>query len=126
MADQKAEIEALKPKPPPAPFVDKPHQRYDPTEGMSMPRSALEAMIAAEPRGFMHDVALRDARAPNTSAMIPNQPSNRGGDVREPLRGYSSPLSNPPGTGPGSQADKIVDEFDRRDRAELARRLGKG
>ena len=32
------------------------------------------------------------------------------------------PLSNPPGTGPGSPADRIVDEFDRRDRAELIER----
>ena len=50
-----AELEA-KAKPPeePKPFVPDPNwQRYDPTAGMSMPRSALEAMIAAEPRGFM-------------------------------------------------------------------------
>ena len=33
----------------PKPFVPEPYQRYDPTAGMSMPRSALEAMIAAEP-----------------------------------------------------------------------------
>jgi hypothetical protein len=34
------------------------------------------------------------------------------------------PLSNPPGTGPGSPADRIAEEFDRRERAELAQRLG--
>jgi hypothetical protein len=39
--------------------------------------------------------------------------------------GYSPPLSNPPGTGPGSAADRIVDEFDRRDRAELIERDAK-
>ena len=66
----------------PKPFVPEPYQRYDPTAGMSMPRSALEAMIAAEPRGFMQGV-VGDNRAPSGRAgAIPDsqQVSNvRGG-----------------------------------------------
>jgi hypothetical protein len=72
IAALKKEVEALKSalsgkedKPQPKKeFKEQPYQRYDPTEGMSMPRSALEAMLSAEPRGFMKEVALRDARAP--------------------------------------------------------------
>jgi len=55
IAALRREVEALKaaqPKPKPE-FKPEPYQCYDPTAGMSMPRSALEAMIAAEPRGFM-------------------------------------------------------------------------
>jgi hypothetical protein len=89
-----------------------------------MPPSAVQAMVAAEPRGFMKGV-VHDNRAPTgPSSAVPR--SQQPSDVREPLRGHASPLANPPGTGPGSPADRIVDEFDRRDRIELARKLGKG
>jgi len=58
-----AELEAkAKPPEPAKPFVPEPYQRYDPTAGMSMPPSALRAMVAAVPD--MREVALRDARAP--------------------------------------------------------------
>ena len=119
-----AELEA-KAKPPeePKPFVPDPNwQRYDPTAGMSMPRSALEAMIAAEPRGFMRGV-VQDNRAPTgRPGMIPEQPSN----VRNVAGsgtgwGHSAPLGPPPGV---AQADRLMDEQDRRDRAELAQKLG--
>ena len=141
IAALKKEVEALKgalsgkeDKPPPkstfvpmsdAEHFDRVHQMRERQANTWMPPDAVQAMVAAEPKGFMRDVAMRDNRAPQTAAMIPTQPSNRS-DVREPLRGYSAPLSNPPGTGPGSLSDRIADEFDRRDRAELARKLGKG
>jgi hypothetical protein len=58
---------------PPEPFVPKPYEPIDWTRGMSMPRSAMEAMIAAEPRNFMRDV-VQDNRGPSTpSGMIPNR-----------------------------------------------------
>jgi hypothetical protein len=79
-----ARVAALEAKDkPPKPFKDEPYQRYDPTAGMSMPRSALEAMIAAEPRGFMRGV-VADNRAPTSPGTIPRseQPSNvRTGNV---------------------------------------------
>jgi hypothetical protein len=120
-----AELEA-KAKPP-EPFKPVPYQRFDPTERMSMPPSALQAMLAAEPRGFMRDV-VRDNQAPQgRPGAIPTsqqQPSNVRAPLPSPTPGWvtAPPLSNPPGTGPGSPADRIVDEFDRRDRAELVER----
>jgi hypothetical protein len=115
-----AELEA-KGKPP-APFKEQPYQRYDPTAGMTMPRSALEAMIAAEPRGFMRGV-VADNRAPTgRPGVIPDSQQVRGSNVVKGTGWVDAPPLRPP---PGvAQADKIVDEFDRRDRAELAQRLG--
>jgi hypothetical protein len=91
---------------------------------MSMPRSALEAMIAAEPRGFMKGV-VHDNRAPTgRPGMIPEQPSNvrpDSGPANTSGWREASPLRPPPGV---AQADKLMDEQDRRDRAELAQKLG--
>jgi len=128
----KAEIEALrkrveeleakaKPPEPPKPFVPAPYQRYDPTANFTMPPSALQAMLAAEPRGFMQGV-LGDNRAPTAPATIPSssqQPtSGHGSNVAGSGTGWAhqTPLGPPPGV---AQADRIVDEFDRRDRLEL-------
>jgi hypothetical protein len=62
LAALKREVEELKAKlAPPKPFTPEPFQRYDPTAGMSMPPSALAAMVNAEPRGFMAGV-VRDNR----------------------------------------------------------------
>src|SRR5262245_10703601 len=108
-----AALKAAQPKPAPEPFKPEPYQRYDPTANMSMPRNALEAMVAAEPRGFMRDVALRDARAPNSPSTIPRS-------SEQPVRPDSgpantsgwrdaTPLRPPPGV---AQADKLMDEQD--------------
>jgi len=118
-----AEIKAAQPKPPPEPFKPQPYEPIDWTARMSMPRSALEAMIAAEPRGFMRDVALRDARAPQSPSTIPS--TQQRADVR-PVAGDGSgwvaptPLGPPPGV---AQADRLMDAQDRRDRIELAHRI---
>src|SRR6516162_9525973 len=88
-ADQKAELAALKSalsgkedKPEPKKeFVPEHREPIDWTARMSMPRSAIEAMVAAEPRGFMSGV-VHDNRAPSgRPGMIPNSPSaGVGGD----------------------------------------------
>jgi hypothetical protein len=125
------EVAALKEKAkPPEPFVPKePYQRYDPTANMSMPLSTLRDMCNAVPDHVMRGV-IRDNRAPSgRPGVIPDsqQPSNvRPSPARSNTPGWvtAPALSNPPGTGPGSLSDKIVDEFDRRDRAELAQKLG--
>jgi hypothetical protein len=126
LADQKAEVEALKaaqPKPKPE-FKEQPYQRYDPTEGMTMPLSTLRDMVNAVPDRVMRDVVFRDARAPQSPGMIPSsqEVSNVRGNIAGGGTGYVDPrpLSNPPGV---AQADKLMDEQDRRDRAELAQRL---
>jgi hypothetical protein len=81
LAALKREVEELKARlSPPKPFVPKPHEPYDPTAGMCMPPSALRAMVAAEPRGFMQGV-VRDNRAPTgpTGAIPRSQQQPTGG-----------------------------------------------
>jgi hypothetical protein len=88
IADLEREVAELKAKvsPPKSDFKeisdaehrDRVHQMRERQANTWMPLSAVQEMIAAEPKGFMHDVALRDARAPNSPGMIPRseQPSN--------------------------------------------------
>jgi hypothetical protein len=129
IAALEARIEELerkaKPPEPEKPFVEEPYQRYDPTAGMTMPRSALEEMLRAEPRGFMAGV-VRDARAPNTPGTLPRTEgptSERGGNVPGSGTGWAHEVKlGPP---PGIQhvdAQLIADEV--RQRAELKRKLG--
>ena len=71
------ELEAKSSPPAPAkPFVPKPYQRYDPTEGMRMPPSALQAM-AGHPCNQVMPGVIQDRHAPTgRPGMIPT------GDVR--------------------------------------------
>ena len=90
-----------------------------------MPRSALEAMVAAEPRGFMAGV-VRDNRAPTSPGMVPN--SQTGGGAR-PSAGDGTGWVEPRPLGPQPgihlvDAQLIADEV--RQRAELKRKLGEG
>ena len=73
IAALKARVEELERANKPAkPFVPQPHEPIDWTARMSMPPSALAAMVAAEPRGFMQGV-VRDNRAPTgRPGMIPD------------------------------------------------------
>ena len=89
----------------------------------------LREMERACPTSMMRDIALRDSRAPqgpSSAGIIPtSQPlSNVRGRNIAGSTGWARqvPLSNPPGV---AQADKIADEFARRDHVELAQRLGK-
>jgi hypothetical protein len=128
LAQLKARVEELeratKPKPEPEPFKSEPHQRYDPTAGMSMPPSAIEAMVAAEPKGFMAGV-VGDNRAPTTPETIPRSEVSRAPEaVKSATPGYvdPQPLTNPPGT---FWVDAIGIADAARERAELKRKLGK-
>jgi hypothetical protein len=110
IAELRAEVAALKAalsgkedKPPPKKeFVPQPYEPIDWTARMSMPRSAIEAMVAAEPRGFMAGV-VHDNRAPTgRPGMIPNSPS-AGSNSDTPDSSNKSgwrgatPISPPPG-----------------------------
>ena len=110
---------------PPEPFVPEPWQRRDPTEGMSMPKSAMLEMINAIPESVMQGIRA-DARKPNPvttgSSQIKStpsalsQPQRKGGWI-EPR-----PLEPPPGV---AIADRLVDAQDEIDRGELALKLAK-
>jgi hypothetical protein len=137
IAALKKKVEELEAKvsPPKSTFVpmsdaehrDMVHQMRERQANSWMPPDAIRDMVAAEPKGFMRGV-LHDNRAPNSPSTIPRseQPSNaRGGNVAGSGTGWQAPtpLSNPPGV---AQADRLMDAQDARDRAELARKLGKG
>jgi hypothetical protein len=74
IAALKKEVEALKSalsgkedKPQPKPeFKEQPHRRYDPTEGMTMPPSALRAMVEAVGDRMMRDIVKDHQGAPTS------------------------------------------------------------
>jgi len=107
---------------PPDPFVPKPYRQFDPTAGMSMPRSTLMEMAAAVPDRMIKDIE-RDNQAPTgRPGMIPSsQVSGPGGGVTGSGTGWvaPNPLSPPPGV---NILDKIMDHEDAKDRAELIER----
>jgi hypothetical protein len=101
LAALRARIEELERKgKPPEPFKEQPYQRYDPTEGMTMPPSALRAMVAAEPRGFMAGV-VHDNRAPTSPGMVPSSPTGGSGPANVPGSGtgwaHEVKIGPPPG-----------------------------
>jgi hypothetical protein len=107
LAALRREVEELKarldPPKPAEPFKPEPYQRYDPTAGMSMPPSALAAMVNAVPDRILRDI-VRDNRGPSTpTAAIPrSQQVTGGGGGPSPSStpGWVDPrpLTNPPGT----------------------------
>ena len=88
LAKLRREMEELKAKfSPPKPFVPEPPWHFDPTANMSMPPSALAAMVAATPDHMLRDI-VHDNRAPTgRPGMIP---------------GSSQPTSPRPSAGDGT------------------------
>jgi hypothetical protein len=123
LAALRKRIEELEAKAkPPEPFVSPPYERYDPTAGMSMPPSALAAMVAAVPDRVMRDI-VRDNRGAPTgpTGMIPRseQPTGGGGPAASGSGtgwGHSTPLGPPPGI---RYVDQQIDAQDQKDRQEL-------
>ena len=114
-----AELEA-KVTPPP-PFTPPPYQRFDPTANISMPRSTMLQMANAAPDDVMRGI-VRDNRAPTGHAgVIPDRRTSAHPGRRSLGTGWrdATPLSNPPGV---AQADRLMDEADKRDRHELIQR----
>jgi len=116
-----------KPSEPEKPFVSPPYEPIDWTARMSMPPSALRAMVEAVPDSVMRGV-IADRHAPTSpGGAIPasGQASAGGGPANAPGggSGWISParLSPPPGIG-WVDAQLIADEV--RQRAELKRKLG--
>ena len=129
IAKLEAEIAALKKAAePPKAFTPEPYQRYDPTAGMSMPRSTMQEMVALLPDGMIQGIVHHNRAPTGRPGVIPQQQTGvqpaRAANPPGDGTGWAReiPLSNPPGV---AQADRIADEFARRDRAELAERLGK-
>ena len=120
----KAELKKLKDQinpPKSEPFV---MPRFDPTEGMSMPRNAMQAMIDAVPESLMKELRA-DARKPNPVTQASSSPLSTKPSVQsQPQRGSGwidpRPLESPPGL---KYVDAQIDAQDAKDRAELAHKL---
>ena len=99
--------------------------RFDPTEGMSMPRNAMQAMVDAS-SSYMADIR-SDARKPNPVTEASSS-TVRGTPAAQPQRRNTGgwrdevPLGPPPGI---EHVDRLVDAQDAKDRAELALKLAK-
>jgi hypothetical protein len=99
------------------------HQARERQMNSWMPPNAVQDLVNGEPPGFMAGVVKDNRNAPTSpTGMIPRESGARA-PVPSPTPGWSDPakLGPPPGV---AQADKLMDEQDRRDRAELAQRLG--
>ena len=121
----KKQVAELKDQLNPPPRQPSNHPRFDPTEGMSMPASAMRDLINAVPDALMRDLR-GDARKPN--------PTTLSGGITKPTASESPkaigkkgwiderPLEPPPGI---EHCDRMMDEQDRIDRTDLALRLAK-
>ena len=135
MADQKAELEALKAaqakaNPPKSTFVpisnaewrDQMHALAEKRMSMATPPSVVRDW-AVIPEHIVKGIR-EDRHAPTgpSSAGASGQVTKVSRDPGLPGSGWSAPtpLSNPPGV---AQADRLMDAQDRRDRIELAQRI---
>jgi hypothetical protein len=108
-AKAKAEKEPFK--------LKKPWPKYDPTEGMGMPASAVKAMIEAVPD--MRGIAMEQRTVSGPGMLKPSQEpvKPRGSGWVEP-----TPLEPPSGI---KYVDQMCDVQDAIDRRDLQRKLGK-
>jgi hypothetical protein len=124
IAALKARVEELeRAAKPPEPFVPTPHQQYDPTANMSMPRSALQAMVAAVPDHMLRDI-VRDHRGAPTgpSPMSPSSSSQGGGPANVAGSGTGWAREIPLGPPPGIRyVDQQLDHADAVDKADRIR-----
>jgi hypothetical protein len=116
LEDLKREVAKLKDQLNPPPRPPSTHRRYDPTEGMTMDRSAMKAMIDAVPSSLMSDLRA-DARRPNPVTGGPPQPQVR--QRATPNWIEERPLESPPGI---KIIDAMMNAQDAKDRAELIER----
>jgi hypothetical protein len=127
LAELKARVAELEARAkPPEPFNPGPAQRFDYTEGFSMPASTLRDMVNCIPD--YRDDAMRDSRTPRSPvSMIPEKVS--GATERQGLPQSSTPgwqAEVPLGPQPGiNHVDALCEEDDRRERATLQSNLSR-
>jgi hypothetical protein len=124
IAALKARVEELeRANKPPEPFKDDDWRPYDPTANMSMPRSTMLEMANAVPDHLVRGIVSDHYGAPQGPSAQGITPSSQPVSNVRPGGGTGwqapIPLGPPPGL---AQADRLMDEQDRRDRAELIER----
>ena len=121
----KKQVADLKERIDPPPRQPSTHPRFDPTEGMSMPASAMRDLINAVPDALMRDLR-GDARKPNPMALSGGITKPTAAEPQKVIgkKGFieERPIEPPPGI---AHCDRMMDEQDKVDRAELALRLAK-
>jgi hypothetical protein len=105
---------------PPEPFKPQPYQRYDPTERMCMPPSALAAMVNAVPDHVLRDIVRDNRGAPTGPTGAIPRSTGGGGPANVPGGGtgwaHETPIGPPPGL---RYVDAQLDAQDAKDRQEL-------
>src|SRR5262245_56815697 len=117
IAEPEAELAKLKGEPA---RPSTPQQRYDPTDYMRMPQSALQAMVRAVPDRLMSDIVADNRHSLEPMSMIaePQRAAEptKGSGFSEPI-----PLMPPPGVEILVQIMDVQDELDKR--AAVAKRV---
>jgi hypothetical protein len=106
-----------------AEWRDQMHQLAEKRMSMATPPSALQDLVAAEPKGFMAGVVRDNRNAPTSpTGMIPSKPASGGASAGDGT-GYVEPRPlRPPEGIHWVDAQLIADEV--RQKAELKRKLG--
>lgn len=115
---QRVQLQKLYDQLNPKPFVPMVMPRFDPTEGMSMPRSAMQAMAAVDTSGLQEDLRAFQQKQRSVTSPEPQRP--RGSGWRDEV-----PLDVPGGQSTIAACDRLMDAQDKIDRAELAERLAR-
>lgn len=136
LAEVKDAMRAAQPKPKPsreeeeratAEWRDKMHQAAERRANSWTPPSVHQYFADGVTAADCADLRQQSHRPTGRPGMIPNSPQPTAGpaNVAGGGTGWQNPIpiSPPPGV---AQCDKLMDEQDRRDRIELARKLGKG
>jgi hypothetical protein len=115
-ADLEAQLAKIATSPvPPAPFKSEPHQPVDYTRGASMDRETMRDLAAAIPDTLARDLHADLARGnPINQSVAQLTPDRSGTPERK--------IEPPPGI---DLMDKIMDQADAQDRADLQRRLAR-
>jgi hypothetical protein len=124
-ADLEAQLAKIATPPvPPAPFKSEPHQPVDYTRGASMDRETMRDLAAAIPDTLARDLHADLARGnPINQSVAQLTPDRSGVEIRRGSGWAPERKIEPP---PGIDLmDKIMDQADAQDRADLQRRLAR-
>jgi hypothetical protein len=119
ISELERELKELKAKVAPPPVeekkAEKPWPKYDPTEGMRMPASAVRAMVDVVPdfRGIAQEQKQMSASGGFLGTETKAAP-------KEPRRATETPIEPPSGI---KYVDQIADHFDRLDKLETMRKI---